>query len=113
MTTLVPSSPTVRVVTEGTTQVGQYRIEVDTSPGTTSSYIVTVLDAGDTGSARLSPSIVEAPTSYTVGLNATTSITFQKGMVSSGGTITLANATTTLRSDVQPMVVTDDGPAWQ
>jgi hypothetical protein len=113
MTTLVPSSPTVRVVTEGTTQVGQYRIEVDTSPGTTTSYIVTVLDASDTGSARLSPSIVEATTSYTVGLNPTTSITFQKGVVSSGGTITLANATTTLRSDVQPMVVTDDGPAWQ
>jgi hypothetical protein len=34
-------------------------------------------------------------------------------MTSSGGSITTGSGTTSFRTDVQPMAVTDDGPTWQ
>jgi hypothetical protein len=112
MTTLVPATPTYRVVTEGGS-VGQYRIEVDTSPGTAQSYILTVLQAKDASGASLSPIVAEDGTSFTVTLDGTTSIAFAKGMASSGGSITVGGATTPFRTTVQPISVTDAGPAWQ
>lgn len=111
MTTLVPATSTYRVVAEGGA-VGQYRIEVDTTPDTAQSYILTVLQAKDAGASSLSPTVVEDGTSFTLQLNGSNSITFVKGMVSTGGSITTGGGTTSFRADVQPMTVTDAGPAW-
>jgi hypothetical protein len=113
MTTLLPASRTYTVVNEGTQYVGQYRIEVDTTPGTAQSYVLTVLQAKDAGAASLSPSVVDNGTSYTVTLNASNSITFEKGMASSGGSIRTASGTRAFRSDIQRMTVGDGGPLWQ
>jgi hypothetical protein len=112
MTTLAPATRSYRVVAEGGT-IGQYRIEVDTSPGTAQSYILTVLQAKDGTAASLTPTVAEDGASFTVTLNGTTSIVFAKGMVSSGGSITTDGATTPFRTTVQPISVTDAGPAWQ
>lgn len=112
MTSLVPAASTHRVVAEGG-GLGQYRIEAVTSPGTAQSYVLTVLQAKDASAPALSPSVVDGGTSYTVTLAPGTSVTFQKGMTSSGGTITLGGSASSLRADVQPMVVTNAGPAWQ
>lgn len=112
ISTLVPASASYRTVTEGGS-IGQYRIEIVTSPGVAQSYILTVLQAKDASAARLNPTVSETTTSYTVQLDASNAITFEKGMVSSGGSITVAGATSSLRSNVQPIVVTDAGPAWQ
>ena len=111
MTTLVPAASGYRVVAEGGTQ-GQYRIEVDTSPGTAQSHILTVLQAKDAAAPGLAPSVVDNGTSYTVVLDPSTSLTFEKGMISSGGSITTGGATTPFRSTVQAMSVTDAGPSW-
>jgi hypothetical protein len=111
MTTLVPSKPTVRVVNEGG-KVGQYRIEVDTSPGTAQSYILTVLQAKDAGAASLSPSVVDDGSVFTVTLNGSNSITFAKGMVSSGGSITTGGVTSPFRTGVQTMTTSEAGPVW-
>jgi hypothetical protein len=113
MTTLLPSGPTFRVVSEGTANVGQYRIEVDTSPGVAQSHMLTVLEAKDAGAASLSPSVVDNGSSYTVTLDGTTSIVFNKGASSSGGSITTGGAMTSFATDVQSMIVTEDGPEWQ
>ncbi|MCC6764316.1 MAG: hypothetical protein IT293_06605 [Deltaproteobacteria bacterium] len=91
----------------------QYRIEVDTTAGTAQSYILTVLQARDAAGAALTPSVVDDGASYTVTLDGTTSITFQKGMTSSGGSIDIGGVVTPLRANVQSMSVTAAGPAWQ
>jgi hypothetical protein len=112
MTTLVPATSTYRVVTEGGT-AGQYRIEVDTSPGAAQSYILTVLQAKDQVAPALSPSVTEDASGFTVRLDGATSIRFAKGMKSSGGSFTSGGQTRSLRADVQAMTVTGAGPAWQ
>jgi hypothetical protein len=110
MTTLVPAAPTIRVVAEG--GVGQQRIEVEASPGATQSYQLTVLQAKDASAAALSPTVTDNGTSYTVTLNGSNSITFQKGPTSSGGSVTVNGTTSSLRAGVQSFTVTDAGPAW-
>jgi hypothetical protein len=112
LTTLVPAAPTYRVVVEGGAY-GQHRLEVDDAPGTTQSYMLHVLQAKPSSAASLSASVSDDGSSYTVSLDATHSITFAKGMASSGGSITLGGVTRALREDVQPMRVTDAGPVWQ
>lgn len=114
MTTLLPgdAATTYRVVDEGSSTFHQYRVEVDTTPGTAQSYILTVLQAKDSGAASLAPTVVDDGTSWTLTLDGSNLITFQKGMASSGGTITTAGSTRPLRADVQTMSVTDDGPVW-
>jgi hypothetical protein len=110
-TTLVPAASTYRVVSEGGT-VGQYRIEIETVPGTTQSYLLTVLQAKDSSAPSLSPSVVDNGGSYTVTLDSANSIIFEKGMVSSGGAITAGGITTPFRNGVQTMTVSEAGPAW-
>ena len=61
----------------------------------------------------LAPTVGEDGTSYTVTLDGSTSITFQKGMTSTGGAITIGAGVTPLRANVQSMSVTADGPAWE
>ncbi len=117
MTTLVPAASTYRTVNEASAgnagPLSQYRIEVDTSPGTAQSYILTVLQAKSSGAASLSPSVAENSTSFTLTLSAGNTIAFQKGMSSSGGSITTGGTTTPFRADAQAMTVTEAGPAWQ
>lgn len=113
MTTLLPAARTYRVVDEGSHGNSQYRIEVDTTPGTAQSYILTVLQARDAAGSVLAPTVGEDGTSYTVALDGSTSITFQKGMTSTGGAITIGAVVTPLRANVQSMSVTADGPAWE
>jgi hypothetical protein len=113
MTTLLPAARTYRVVDEGAHANSQYRIEVDTSPGTSQSYMLHVLQARDAAGPPLTPSVMDNGASYTVTLDGSTSITFQKGMTSSRGSVTIGGVTTPFRTDVQSMVVTADGPAWE
>lgn len=111
MTTLLPAQRTYRVVDEGSSSDSQYRIEVDTTPGTEESYILTVLEARNASDTPLSPSVTDNGTSYAVTLGSTV-ITFQKGMTSTGGSIQINGTTTPFRSGVQTMSVTADGPRW-
>jgi hypothetical protein len=112
----VPSTAvTFRTVNERTLDAanGQYRIEADTNPGATMSYIVQVLQGHAAAGAALSPSISDDGTTITVTLDGSNAITFVKGAASSGGSITAAGTTTALTSAVQGFSVTDSGPAWQ
>jgi len=111
LTTLVPAQRTHRVVTEG--GLGQYRIEVETAPGTAQSYILTVLQAKDSGAAALAPAVAEDASSFTVTLDGSTSLVFQKGMSSTGGSITTGAGTVAFGAGIQGVTVTDDGPVWQ
>lgn len=113
MTTLLPAERTYRVVQEGGSERSQHRIEVDTMPGTAQSYILTVLQAKDAAAPALTPSVADTGATFEVTLDAATRLTFEKGITSRGGSITLAGATTPLRADVQTMIVTESGPAWQ
>ncbi len=112
MTTLLPAQRLYRVVDEGSHTNSQYRIEVDTTPGTAQSYILTVLQAKGSSDPSLSPSLVDNGSSWTLTLAPGTSITFQKGMTSTGGSITVDGVPTPFRANVQTMSVTAAGPAW-
>ncbi|MBP9143769.1 MAG: hypothetical protein KBF21_02610 [Thermoanaerobaculia bacterium] len=112
MTTLLPAQRDYRVVDEGSHTNSQYRIEVDTTPGTAQSYILNVLQAKGSGDPSLSPSLVDNGPSWTVTLAAGTSITFQKGMTSTGGSITVGGVPTSFRANVQTMSVSASGPVW-
>ena len=110
MTNLVPAAPTYHVTTEGGT-LGQYRLEV-TDSGSAQSYFVTVLQSKATVTASITPTVVDNGSTYTVTLDGTHSILLNKGMTSTGGSITLSGATTAFTSSVQNMSITDDGPVW-
>jgi len=115
-TTLVPTSGvTHRIVDEigGSLASAQWRVEADTVPNSAQSYVLTVLQAKDTTAPALAPSVVEDGTGFTVTLDATHSIRLAKGMVSSGGSITIGSTTTSLRTGVQTLTVSESGPAWQ
>jgi hypothetical protein len=112
MTTLLPAQRAYRVVDEGSHTNSQYRIEVDTTPGTAQSYILTVLQAKGSADPSLAPSVSDNGTSWTVTLEPGTSITFQKGMTSTGGSVTVGGNTTPFRSSVQTMSVSAAGPLW-
>lgn len=113
MTTLLPEQRAYRVVDEGSREHSQFRIEVDTTPGTAQSYMLHVLQARDAAGAALTPTVVDNGTSYTVTLDGSTSITFQKGMTSSGGSIRVGGSEVPFRAGVQTMSVTGDGPVWE
>jgi hypothetical protein len=112
--TLLPAGERVvyREVVEGGSR-GQWRIEVETTPGTAQSHILTVLKVRSSSGATLAPSVTDGGTTYTVTLDGSHSFTFEKGMVSSGGTAIVAGTPVTLATTVQEMVVTDAGPVWQ
>jgi hypothetical protein len=117
LTSLLPANPSLNVIAEHITggsgpDAGQSRLELNTNPNSAQSYILNVLQAKDSTAASLSPTVVDNGTSYTVTLNANTKIVLNKGMSSSGGSITINGATTNFRSDVQVMDVNEDGPQW-
>ncbi len=121
-TVLIPSSPIYRVINEGGA-IGQYRVEVDAS-GAAQRYELHVLQARASSGSDLQASVVDSnPGSTTSGTftvtlhpssGSDTVIVFNKGQTSGGGTINLAGAgATNLRTDVQPISYTDNGPVWQ
>ncbi len=116
--TLVPKAPTYRLVDERTKpadRIGQQRLEIETS-GTAQSYFITVLQARDATAADVVATVAEDDKSFTVTLAANghkATITFAKGMTSTGGTITTdACASHPLANYVQSVTVGDNGPAW-
>jgi PKD repeat protein len=120
-TVLLPTTPTFRVIDEGG-PVGQFRVEVDAS-GAAQRYQLHVLQARDASGSNLQASVVDsnpgnaASGTFTVTLHPATGndtvIVFNKGPSSSGGTINVAGAgAVNLRTDVQPMAYTDNGPVW-
>ena len=90
----------------------QYRLEVDDTPGTAQSYFLHVLQGMPTTGTKLTPSVTDNGSSYTVTLDSSHSITFQKGATSSGGSITLSGTTTNFATTVEPITVTSSGPLW-
>ena len=117
LTTLLPAtpSPAYHVTNESTyggVQDSQYRLEVNDTPGAAQSYFAHVLQSRASSGTALTPAITDNGTSYTINLDSTHSITFQKGAASSGGSITLAGATTNFTSSVESISVTDAGPVW-
>lgn len=111
LTTLIPNNPNYRVVIEGD-NFGQYRLEVDDSPQTTQSYFLHVLQAKSLSSSALNPSVTDNGSYYHVVLDGTHSLNLNKGMMSTGGSITLSGTTVPFINNVQTMIVTDNGPVW-
>ena len=119
VTTLLPAAPDARrVVNEGVGlhQVGQYRIEIDTS-GAAQRYFLHVLQARDSAAANLEATVADSGSAFQVTLHpaagSDTIIVFNKGQTSSGGTIDLGGAgATALNAGVQGIAYTDSGPVW-
>ena len=115
LTTLVPSAPTFRPVVNEGGQVGQFRVEIETS-GAPLSYFLNVMQARGAADANVAASVVDAGTAYNVTLahptRGTVLLSFQKGGTSSGGTVTIGGATSPLATTVQGMTVTDAGVTW-
>ncbi len=122
---LLPAAPTIAVVAENangaTAPNWQYRIEANNpNPGNTVSYNIYTIQLGDaSGFTALTPGIVDStpgsPSSgtFTITLDANDSLVVNKGVASSGGTITAAGSTKALATAVQGMTITDSGPVWQ
>jgi hypothetical protein len=118
--TLLPTATAVtyRTVTEG--GVGQFRVELDTS-GTAQTYFLNVLQGRDSADAAVTASVVDNGTSYDVTIThptkGTASISYQKGMTSTGGSFGWAQtgtpALSALLTRVQGMSVNDNGPVWE
>ncbi len=114
--TLVPAAPTsVRLVDERLKpddHIGQQRLEITHAPGTAQSYFVTVLQGRDASAPDVTAKVTESAEAFVVTVN-TTTITFAKGMASTGGTIQTGGcAAHPLADYVQNIRVTDDGPIW-
>src|SRR5579859_2239968 len=116
---LLPATPALTVVNEaanGATCASnecQYRLEVnDNRPIGAQSYFLVAIQGLNAGSTALTPTMQDNGSSWTVVLDGNHSVTFNKGMASAGGSVTIGGATTNLRVDAQAMTVTDDGPAW-
>jgi len=121
-TVLLPLAPARRVIDEGGA-VGQFRVEIDAS-GAAQRYQLHVLQARDAGGANILATLADsnpadpATGTFTVTLHPTvgndTVIVFNKGQSSSGGTINVAGGgVVNLRTTVQPVSYTDNGPVWQ
>ena len=117
---LLPSTPALTVVNEaanGATCAStecQYRLEVnDNSPIGTQSYFLVAIQGLNAGGTALAPAVKDNGNSWTVTIDASHSVTLNKGMTSAGGSITINGATTNLRANAQAMIITDNGPLWQ
>jgi hypothetical protein len=127
MTTLVPAAPTRRVINEQScggcaSGVGQYRVELDTA-GNSQRYFLNVLQGRDATGTDIVATVVDSvPTdpnsgTFTVTLQpssgAATTVVYNKGQTSIGGTVNLGGAgAVALRSGVQTISYTDNGPVW-
>lgn len=124
-TALVPATPTIAIVAENANGANaanwQYRIEANNvNPGNVVSYNIYTIQLGDaSGFSALTPKLVDSspgtPSSgtFTITIDANDSLVINKGIASSGGTITTAGSTKALATAVQGMTITDGGPVWQ
>jgi hypothetical protein len=124
-TALVPNAPTINIVAENANSATdpnwQYRIEANNAnPGNVVSYNIYTIQLGDAaGFTPLKPSIVDSasgtPSSgtFTITIDANDTLVVNKGIASSGGTITVAGTATTLSTIVHGMAITSSGPVWQ
>jgi hypothetical protein len=126
VTTLLPAAPSSRTVVNEATVSGpapaanvQYRVEINDAPNATLSYTLHVLQAMDTSGTLLAPKVVDSASgtpasgTLTVTLDATHSLTINKGMTSSGGSIVVNGANATLRADAEPFGLdANDFPVW-
>jgi hypothetical protein len=114
LTTLIPPKPRYQVVPEG--GVGQFRLEINDS-GSAQSYFLHVLQARDASRPNLIVSVDQNEKSSTVTLRDSTqepvTLIFNKGMTSSGGSITVGGREIPLYPHVQDVAVTDEGPVWK
>jgi len=127
MTTLVPAASTRRVINEqscgGCSQgIGQYRVELDTS-GAAQRYFLNVLQGRDATGQNIVASVMDSTPAdpstgtFTVTLEPSagvaTTVVFNKGQTSIGGTVSLGGASPiALRAGVQTISYTDSGPVW-
>jgi N-acetylneuraminic acid mutarotase len=124
VTTLVPSSPTRAVVNEAGTgdTHGQFRVEINDS-GSAQSYFLHVVEAGASAGPTVTASVADSnPVDVTTGTftltlhpaaGSDTTIVFNKGLTSSGGTINVAGAGgNNLSPSVESISYTDAGPLW-
>jgi hypothetical protein len=126
LTSLLSPAPDFRVVDEGDftghhddPAYYQFRLEENVS-GTRDSYFLHVLQARDAGGADLALNLTEDATSWTVTLDHPTqghaTVVLNKGLDSLGGLVGYSATGTPdlgpLRDSVEPIQVTDDGPAW-
>jgi hypothetical protein len=116
---LLPATGALTVVNESSNSatcgqgVCQYRLEVnDNSPIGAQSYFLVAIQGLNAGGTALAPTVQDNGSSWTVTLNANHRATINKGLTSAGGSVTINGTTTNLRSDVQPMAITDNGPVW-
>jgi hypothetical protein len=124
-TALLPAAPAITIVAENANGANaaawQYRIEANNSnPGNVVSYAIYTIQLGDaSGFNALTPGIVDStpgsPSSgtFTITLDANDRLIVNKGVTSSGGTITAAGATKALATAVQGVTITDSGPVWK
>jgi hypothetical protein len=128
-TVLIPAGLTAsnaRLIDEascaGCDAVGQMRLDIDNS-GVATRYHLSVLQARDTSGTNHAVGFTDSnsgdPTLGTFTITTTpsggsaTTIVFNKGASSSGGTIAVAGGSTqSPRSDVQGITYTDNGPVW-
>jgi hypothetical protein len=120
VTTLLPDSATRRVVNEGG-QIGQYRLEVETS-GTAQSYFLHVLQAGGAADPDLQALVTDSGDRYLVTLEhpslGSARLEFMKGAASTGGGIaysasSLPTSLAPFLDRIQGMQVTASGPVWE
>jgi len=124
-TALLPATPTIAIVAENASGANaatwQYRIEANNSnPGNVVSYNIYTIQLGDaSGFNALAPGIVDStpgnPLSgtFTITLDVNNSLVVNKGITSSGGTITAAGSTRALATAVQSMTIAASGPVWK
>ncbi len=104
-TALVPAAPAIAIVAENANSATdpnwQYRIEANNnSPGNVVSYNIYTIQLGDaSGFTALTPSIADSSPgsastgTFTITLDGNDSLTLNKGITSSGGTIMAAGTT--------------------
>jgi hypothetical protein len=127
VTTLIPAAPSSRTVINESSGVSspppsqntQYRVEINDLPNATTSYTLHVLQAMDASGTRVTPSVTDSSPgqatsgTFTVTIDAKHSLTIQKGMASTGGSVTISGTTTQLRANVEGFGLdATDTPVW-
>ncbi|WP_223789270.1 heparinase II/III-family protein [Marinicella meishanensis] len=110
LTTLVPSNPSYRLITEGGA-VGQYRLELDSS-GQAQSYFLHVLQMGDQPLEPLNIQFTEEAAEFHLSLGNDHNLVLNKGMQSTGGNLSINGITQSFTQCAQGIVVGDSGPVW-
>jgi hypothetical protein len=115
MTTVLPAGVRYRPIVNEGGRIGQHRVELEAS-GEPQTYFLNVIQAGDDREAAVSAAVTDSGAEFELRVThptrGTVLLTFQKGVSSSGGTITIGGVRTALASTVQKLTVTDQGVTW-